>query len=115
MKKSDNSEIELKEQDCCSQEEAFTRKTVRSEDEKHYIEGRLNRIAGQIRGVNKMIDDDRYCEDVLIQLSAIDSAIRSVSFYIMERHLKGCIASEIKAGNDEAADELMTLLRRFTR
>lgn len=91
------------------------RKTVRSEKEKRYIAGRLNRIMGQLGGVKRMIEEDRYCEDVLVQLSAIDSAVRSVSVYMLEQHLKGCTTKAVKAGHEEALDEFLALLKRFTR
>ena len=99
----------------CTDCEQGVRKTVRSDKEKHYLAGRLNRIAGQINGVKRMIEDDRYCEDVLTQLSAVNSAVESVSVYIMEQHMKGCIVRDIKSGKDEAADEILTLFKRFMR
>ena len=69
------------ENNCCG------KKTKRSPDEKKLIIGRLNRISGQINGISKMIENDAYCNDVLIQLSAVKNSIKSLSSYILENHL----------------------------
>ena len=65
--------------------------TKRSEAEKKIINNRLNRIEGQVRGVKKMIEEDRYCDDVLIQLSAIDKSIKSLANHILENHMYTCV------------------------
>lgn len=89
------------------------KRTVRSEEEKHSLSCRINRIAGQLGGIRRMIEDDRYCEDILIQLSAVNNAVKSLAAYIIEQHMKGCIVADIKAGNDAAADEILALFKRF--
>ncbi|MEK7875875.1 MAG: metal-sensitive transcriptional regulator [Pseudomonadota bacterium] len=77
---------------------------------------RLNRIEGQVRGIAKMVEEDRYCVDVLTQISAIQSALDALAIQLLENHTKGCVRSAIKSGNGEAAiDELMTVVRRFVR
>lgn len=77
---------------------------------------RLNRIEGQVRGVTKMIEDDRYCVDVLNQISALQSAMDAVAMQLLENHTHGCMQSAIKSGNGDAAiDEMMTVLRKFAR
>lgn len=63
------------------------KKTVRTADEKKKLINRLNRISGQIDGVKKMIEDNRYCDDILTQLSAIEKAVKSLSSVILERHM----------------------------
>ncbi len=95
--------------------EGEVRKTVRDEKEKHYLEGRLNRVIGQLGGVKRMIEEDRYCEDVLMQLSAIDSAVKSVSTYILEQHMRGCVVRDIKSDKIESVDEVLMLFKRFMR
>ena len=97
---------------CCCINKDGERKTVRCDSEKRYLAGRLNRVVGQLGGVKRMIDEDRYCEDILVQLSAIDSAVKSISAYILEQHMKGCVIRDIKA-NEESVDEVLTLFRRF--
>ena len=77
--------------ECCN-----NKKTVRSEDEKKIINNRLNRIEGQVKGIKNMIAEDRYCNDILIQLSAIESSIKSLSMQILENHLYSCITDSIE-------------------
>ena len=67
------------------------KKTIRSEVEKKQLRNRLNRISGQIDGVKRMIEDDRYCNDILIQLSAIEKAVKSLSSVVLEKHMYSCI------------------------
>jgi len=77
---------------------------------------RLNRIEGQVRGVAKMITEDRYCVDILNQVSALQSALDAVAMRLLENHTHGCMQSAIKSGDgDTAIDELMTVVRRFAR
>lgn len=88
--------------------------TPRSEELKRDIERRLNRAIGQLNGVKDMIDDDRYCGDVLTQLAAAESAVRRVSELVLKEHMRTCVIEEIRAGNDEVVDEVMQLMRRFS-
>ena len=77
---------------------------------------RLNRIEGQVRGIAKMVEEDRYCVDVLTQVSAIQSALDALALQLLESHTKGCVRSAIRSGNGDAAiDELMTVVKRFGR
>ncbi len=87
--------------------------TKRSESEKKIINNRLNRIEGQVRGVKKMIKEDRYCDDVLIQLSAIDKSVKSLANHILENHMQTCVLNDLENGNYEIIDEVVNLFRRF--
>ena len=87
--------------------------TYRTEEEKKKLEKRLNIIEGQIRGVKKMIEEDRYCADILMQISAINKALESVENSILESHISSCVVREIKAGNTEIIQEVMELIRRL--
>ena len=87
----------------------------RSEQLQRQLTSRLNRIAGQVGGVSKMIEDNRYCGDVLIQLSAINGALRSVEQMVLQNHLETCVVDEIRAGNDEVVSEAMELIKRVYR
>ncbi|MEG2640728.1 MAG: metal-sensing transcriptional repressor [Bacilli bacterium] len=87
--------------------------TPRSEESKKILSNRLARLEGQLRGVNKMIQDDQYCDDILIQLSAIDKAIKSIANLILDEHLKTCVVSNIQKGNLEVMDEISTLFKKF--
>ena len=85
----------------------------RSEKEKKALIGRLNRISGQINGIAGMIETDRYCDDVLIQLAAVYKSIKSVSAVILEEHMKSCVVESVKRGETEAIDEIIDLFRQF--
>ncbi|WP_085523720.1 metal-sensitive transcriptional regulator [Tuberibacillus sp. Marseille-P3662] len=90
--------------------------TPRTSDEKQQMMNRLKRVEGQVRGIQKMIEDDRYCVDVLIQLSAIKSALDKVGYSLMERHTKHCVTHAIQEGDGEAyIDELMKVVQQFSK
>jgi CsoR family transcriptional regulator, copper-sensing transcriptional repressor len=79
---------------------------------------RLRRIEGQVRGIQKMVEEGRYCADVLTQLAAVQEALRSVGRELMRNHLKHCATKAIRAGGDEAEamyDELLELVYRAAR
>jgi len=80
---------------------------------------RLRRIEGQIRGIQKMIQQKRYCIDILTQLSSIIGAIKSVEENILERHLKGCVRQSFNKGNREDRDqkigEVIDVLKKFRK
>ncbi len=92
---------------CCS------KKTKRSEEEKKKIISRLNRISGQINGIGKMVENDAYCNDVLIQLSAVKNSVKSLSTCILENHLYTCVARDLENGDLDALDEVVSLFKRF--
>jgi DNA-binding FrmR family transcriptional regulator len=79
---------------------------------------RLKRIEGQIRGVQKMVDDDRYCADILVQLAAVHEALRAVGRELMRNHLKHCATHALGQGGDDArqmCDELIDLMYKNAR
>jgi DNA-binding FrmR family transcriptional regulator len=79
---------------------------------------RLRRIEGQLRGIQKMVEDDRYCADVLTQISAVHEALRSVSRELMRNHLKHCATAALRGTPDEAEamyDELVELMHKHSR
>ena len=89
------------------------RLTHRINDDKKYITSRLNIIEGQVRGINQMIEDDRYCGDVLIQIAAVSKSLQSLGNKILEKHLKTCVADEIKDGNIDIIDDVMLLIKKL--
>ncbi|MBP3255599.1 MAG: metal-sensing transcriptional repressor [Clostridia bacterium] len=99
----------MKENNCCA------KKTKRGEDEKKLIINRLNRINGQITGIKKMIDNDTYCNDVLIQLKAAQNSIQSLSNHILENHLYNCVTRDLENGDFDTIDELISLFKRFNK
>ena len=77
---------------------------------------RLNRIEGQIRGIARMIEDDRYCVDILTQVSAVQSALDALALKLLEHHLHGCVTHAVASGNGaHAIDEALTVIRKFGR
>ena len=93
----------------------FKKKTCRGNEEKKIINDRINRIEGQLRGIKKMIEEDAYCNDVLIQLSAVQNSVKSLSNHILENHLYTCVANDIERGNLEIVDELINLFKKFNK
>ncbi len=84
--------------------------------DKAALEKRLNRIEGQVRGIAKMIVDDRYCIDVLTQVSAVQSALDALALQLLEHHLHGCVQHAVRSGDgDRAMDEALTVIRKFAR
>ena len=76
---------------------------------------RLARIEGQVRGIARMIDEDRYCVDVITQVSAVRSALDALAINLLEHHLHGCVLSAVESGQGDAAiDEAMSVIRKFT-
>ncbi len=79
------------------------------------LQKRLNRAIGQLNGVKDMLDDNRYCGDVLMQLAAAESAIHNVSALLLQDHLETCVVEQVQQGNVEVIDEAMQLIKRFAR
>ncbi len=75
-------------------------------DEKDQVLKRLRRIEGQIRGIQRMVEDDRYCIDILGQVSAATSALQSVALLLVDEHLSHCVSDAVRAGGDEAEAKL---------
>jgi DNA-binding FrmR family transcriptional regulator len=77
---------------------------------------RLKKIEGQVRGVQKMVEEERYCVDILVQIAAIRSAINKVGLAVLESHTKGCVTRAIHEDHgDEAIDELMEVMNKFIK
>lgn len=95
---------------CCHHKQ-----TPRSIEFQADLQKRLNRAIGQLNGVKNMLDDNRYCGDVLVQLAAAESAIHSVSGMLLQDHLETCVVEQIRQGNDEVVEEVMQLMKRFAR
>ena len=94
--------------------EQCNRSTHRNNDEKKYLKTRLKTMEGQVRGISKMIDEDKYCADVLTQLLAVNKSIKCIANDVLKSHLSTCIANDIKNDNMESIDEVMDLIRRLS-
>lgn len=87
----------------------------RDDKEKRDLMNRLKRIEGQVRGVEGMLEDDAYCTDILVQVSAITSALNSFNKVLLANHMKSCVADNIRQGNDEIIDELVVTLQKLMK
>lgn len=92
-------------------------KTMRDKDCKEYRDliTRLNRIEGQVRGVKKMLEEDRYCVDILTQVSAISNGLNAFNKKLLANHIKSCVVNDIRAGNDGVVDELCETLQKLMK
>ena len=92
-------------------------KTVRDKDCKEYQDliTRLNRIEGQVRGVKKMLEEDRYCVDILTQVSAISNGLNAFNKKLLANHIKSCVVNDIRAGDDSVVDELCETLQKLMK
>lgn len=87
----------------------------RTAEEKAALLKSLHRIEGQIRGIEKMLEEERYCIDILIQVQAARAALTQVGLTILESHAKGCVVNAIHQGRAEIIDELLDAIKKFTR
>jgi CsoR family transcriptional regulator, copper-sensing transcriptional repressor len=77
---------------------------------------RVNRVEGQVRGIGKMITEDRYCIEILTQVSAVQAALDALALQLLEHHLHGCVQHAVRSGDgDRAIDEALTVIRKFAR
>ena len=88
---------------------------VRSEKEFKDLVHRLNRIEGQVRGVKRMVEEDSYCTDILIQVSAINAALNSFNKVLLANHIRTCVAEDIRQGKEETIDELVFTLQKLMK
>ena len=87
----------------------------RSDKEYRNLINRLNRIEGQIRGIKKMVEEDAYCIDILVQVAAANAALNSFNKVLLGEHIKTCVANDIRDGKDETIDELVTTLQKLMK
>lgn len=95
--------------DCCN------KKKERTQEEYKSLINRLNRIEGQIRGIKGMVENDAYCTDILIQVSAVNSALNSFNKKLLENHIKTCVTEDIIKGKTETVDELVEVLQKLMK
>ncbi len=94
-------------------ENCAEKKKHRSDSEKRALIARINRIAGQMNGIRRMIEEDCYCTDVLIQLTAIEKAVKSLAAVVFKEHVHSCLVENIQNGDLSVLDELADLFRKF--
>ena len=94
--------------DCC-------KRTERSDDERKRLINRLNRIEGQIRGLKGMLEEDCYCNDILVQSAAAGAALNAFERELLSAHMHSCVARDIREGNEEVIDELMDTMKKLMK
>ena len=95
---------------CCCEKH-----TARSEEEKKKLINRLKRIEGQIRGTIGMMENDAYCNDILIQSAAVNAAVNAFNKELLASHIRTCVARDIREGKDETIDELVATLQKLMK
>ena len=88
---------------------------MRSDEQKKSMLNRLKRIEGQIRGIQSMIESDAYCNDILIQSSAVVAAMNAFNREMLKSHIKGCVVRDIRNGDDEVIDELVSTIQKLMK
>ncbi len=91
------------------------RKKKRSQEEKDALIRRLKLAEGQIRGIQKMLEEDAYCPDVLVQVSAVSAALNSFNRELLACHIRSCVAEDIREGKDETIDEFVKTLQKLMK
>ena len=111
------------EKSCCSNDNATpsapacccTRHTDRSETDRKKLINRLKRIEGQIRGIIGMLENNAYCNDILIQSAAVNAAVNAFNRELLSNHIHNCVARDIRQGKDETIDELVATLQKLMK
>lgn len=93
--------------------ENCTKSKHRTEEEKKDLTRRLKIISGQISGIQQMIDNDRYCDEVLLQVASATNALKSLGNEILKSHMKSCMVEEISEGNIDAVDDVLVLFGKL--
>lgn len=102
--------MKIKLENCCNNK-AKKRNVIEKKD----LVLRLSKIEGQVRGVKKMVENDVYCTDILIQVSAITAALNSFNKVLLSNHINTCVADNIQQGNMEVVDELVRTLQKLMK
>ena len=91
------------------------RKKKRTQDEKNALVRRLKLAEGQIRGIEKMVEEDAYCPDILIQVSAVSAALNSFNRELLACHIRSCVSEDIRTGRDGAIDEFVRVMQKLMK
>ena len=94
---------------------ACAKTTARDEELKKKLLNRLRRIEGQVRGIEAMIEDDAYCNDVLVQSAAVNAAVNAFNKELLACHSRGCVRRDLLEGKDEVVDELVATMQKLMK
>ncbi|PZD95491.1 transcriptional regulator [Paenibacillus sambharensis] len=108
---------DLSGEECCAHthSDGEERRSHHSDKLKSNLVSRLNRIEGQVRGVRGMIERDVYCDDILNQIAAVQSALNGVGKLLLESHMKGCVAGRLESGDRQVIDELLGTIHKLLK
>ena len=105
------------EADCCPEENGNVavhhRHKPRNEEELRQLKNRLNRMVGQLNGISRMLDENRYCGDILIQISAVEKALQSFGYIVLQSHMENCVTEEVRQGNPDIMAETLELMKKL--
>lgn len=93
---------------CCNY-----KNTPRSKETSKQLRNRINRVIGQLNGIQKMLDDNRYCGDILTQIAAAESALQGIGYIILNEHMQTCVVEEIQKGNTAITAEAVELMKKL--
>lgn len=93
---------------CCRQKDK-----PREAEEQRKLNNRISRIIGQLNGIQAMIEDNRYCGDILIQIGAVESALQSLGYVILEEHMQTCVADSVRQGDTQILSEAVELMKKL--
>ena len=99
---------QMETKDCC-----HYKATARSQQELRSLHNRLKRMTGQLAGIAKMLDDNRYCGDILIQVAAVQSALQAFGYQILQTHMESCVVQQVQQGNLQIIDEAVALMKKL--
>lgn len=106
-----NTETNCEEAAACPR--CHQRHTPRSEAELRQLKNRLNRMVGQLNGIGRMLDENRYCGDILIQISAVERALQGFGYTVLQSHMESCVVEEVLNGNAEIMAETLELMKKL--
>ena len=111
MKKGNNanSSVDLTTADQC----CHTKHTPRTAAQQKQLQNRLNRITGQLNGISRMLEENRYCGDILIQVAAVESALQSFGYIVLQTHMETCVVEEVLNGNEKIMEETIELVKKL--
>ena len=98
------------EENCCRK-----KAVPRSEDERRRLIHRLSRMEGQLRGIRSMVENDQYCNDILIQCSAVNAALNAFERELLAAHVRSCVKDRLQEGDETVVDELVETMRKIMR
>lgn len=90
-----------------------TKHTPRTEQERRQMENRLNRMIGQLNGIKRMLDENRYCGDILTQIAAVESALQSMGYLILKEHMETCVTEGVRNGDTQIMGEAFELMKKL--